>query len=183
MNMNILCIKTLLTTDYVYWLVVVSGIFILFIIISIIVRSCQKRRIFTALATYCRKKGYTFKACSKQSYDYHIQADGKQIFIKTVFVPIPAAITINSKDTWNLTYGGRGRPGKSYPRQRYLTELRPFLTKELPGVKLVIIYPSIDKVQRYLNESEIAILNGDEHAYGIKFIIFERWIKHLSDLI
>lgn len=133
----------------------------------------QRKKVFSILHKISEEQGYSILAGKKTYFDYIITAEEKKIYLKVIYVPLNAAITINSKDTWNLTYGGaRGRPGKGYAKQRYLHELIPFLRSSVEGIKLVIIYPTIDKVQQYLNESEIIILNNKQSAHGVRFLTF-----------
>ena len=47
-----------------------------------------------------------FKATSDQKY--------QRFLIKVVEVPKVSSITVNSKYTWNLQYGGSGAPGKVF---------------------------------------------------------------------
>jgi hypothetical protein len=104
--------------------------------------------------------------------------------IKVVEVPKVSSITVNSKYTWNLQYGGSGAPGKSFLYQRYLNELIPFLKMESEeGVlKVVLVYKSTMKIQRYLNESDIAILKYSDLVYDYKIITFTDFNSHFTDL-
>jgi len=166
------------------WLIVIGIILFLFTLINSIFSVYRKKKVIATLTRFCDKKSYRMVIAKRTIYDYIIETNEKKFYIKAIYVPLNAAITVNSKDTWNLTYGGvRGRPGRGYSRQRYLDELKDFLRKDLNGVKLVLIYPTIDKIQKYLNESEIAILSYKESAYGIRFITYLDWESHFSDLI
>ncbi len=174
----------ILVTKYWYWLIAVGVFLLLFLITNLALLYYRKKKILANLSDFCDKKGYRLTVVKRKTYDYIIEVGEKKFFIKTAFVPLNAAITINSKDTWNLAYGGsKNRPGRGYSRQRYLDELIGFLRGDFPGVKVVLIYPTIDKVQRYLNESEIVILTYKDAAHGIRFITYQDWDRHFGDLI
>ena len=182
MMIIMICLTTILKKWQ--WLIVIGVFLFLYFLVNGIFSIYRKKKVVATLTRFCDNKGYRLIIGKRATYDYIIKTNEKNFYIKTVYVPLNAAITINSKDTWNLTYGGaHNRPGRGYSRQRYLDELKDFLRKDFNGVKLVLIYPHIDKVQKYLNESEIAILSYIEVAYGIRFMTYRDWESHFSDLI
>jgi len=166
-----------------FWFIIILAIIFVFAIFNFFVFKYRKNKIIKVLRNFCDNKGYRMTIGKRTDYDFVLE-NGKKLYIKILFVPRYAAITVNSKDTWSLTYGGFSKlPGRGYPHQRYLDELKSFLRKDLSGIKIVLIYPTIDKVQKYLNESEIAILNYKESAHGIRFITFNNWESNFDDLI
>jgi hypothetical protein len=85
-------------------------------------------------------------------------------------------ITINSKDTWVVQWGGSSKDfGRAYPNKKYLDEIKDFLKKEYESekkvYKIIVINNSTEKIVRYLNESELAVVSYKETIYGYK--IFE----------
>lgn len=115
-------------------------------------------------------------------YDYRLVNNDLVILIKVLYVPRNSAITVNSRDTWCLRYGGTNK--YHYSRQCYLKSMIPFLQhKALSNErKVVLVYPDTNKIQRYLNESEIAIVNYGELVYDYKIITFSNFEKHFEDL-
>lgn len=135
---------------------------------------------------------YNYKVSSRSEkgskYDFVLDSTGdskyKQILIKTIEVPKVNTITINSKNTWNLHYGGTAEPGRGFPYNRFLDELKPFLNIKVEDdvLKLVIVYKSTLKIQRYLNESELQILKYSDKVYDYKIITFGDLKAHFEDL-
>src|SRR5690606_35210043 len=82
----------------------------------------QKKEIITLLNEVASKNNYELLEAEKERYDYVFKATSDQkyqkILIKVVEVPKVSSITVNSKYTWNLQYGGSGAPGKSFLYQR-----------------------------------------------------------------
>lgn len=140
---------------------------------------------FTKLASY---NGYELKDSENKKYDFEMLASNntkyKKILIKVIEVPKVSSITINSKNTWNLQYGGSGEIGKGFLYQRYLDELIPFLNLEVEKdeLKLIVVYKNTIKIQRYLNESEIEIIKYQDKIYDYKVITFSDIEAHFSDL-
>jgi hypothetical protein len=172
-----------LKLEYWHWLIAVGVFLFLYLLADFVIEQIRKKKITAFLSGFCAKNGYELSVARGKAYDYAIATGTRTLFIKTTCVPPHAAITINSKDTWSLTYGGPRGKQRGYARQRYLTELVAFLRGDFPGVRVVLIYPTVDKVQRYLNESEIAILNHKQAAHGIRFITFVDWESHFPDLL
>lgn len=169
----------------------VSGVIfaILYMVWSVTIKPrMQKKEIKTLLSEVASKNNYELLEAEKERYDYVFKATSDQkyqkILIKVVEVPKVSSITVNSKYTWNLQYGGSGAPGKSFLYQRYLNELIPFLKMESEeGVlKVVLVYKSTMKIQRYLNESDIAILKYSDLVYDYKIITFTDFNSHFTDL-
>lgn len=140
---------------------------------------------FDRLASY---NGYELKESKNKKYDYEMLASSnskyKKILIKVIEVPKVSSITINSKNTWNLQYGGSGEIGKGFLYQRYLNELIPFLNLDVEKdeLKLIVVFKSTLKIQRYLNESEIEIIKYQDKIYDYKVITFVDIEAHFADL-
>jgi hypothetical protein len=49
-------------------------------------------------------------------------------------------------------------------------------------LKLILVYKGTLKVQKYLNESEIAIVKNKEKVYDYKIVNFEELFEHFQDL-
>ena len=96
-------------------------------------------------------------------------------------------ITINSKTTWCLSYGGSSYdPGRAFPNKKYLDELKGFLKKEFVSDKIthkvILLNSSTEKVVRYLNESELEVVNYCEKVYDYKIITLEQLNNHINKL-
>lgn len=92
-----------------------------------------------------------------------------------VMIPRKSALTINNAFTFHLFYGGLSkRPGRRYPYSRYLTEVQSFLkwqpNMDKPFRKVVVLDPSTEKIQKYLNESELALVPEGEKVYDYQVV-------------
>lgn len=167
-------------SDYYIWIIASAILLIYFFVDTWIKPKLQAKETKERLEKLALEFGYQLKEAEAPA-DFVLENDDRLLYVKTVHVPIHSAITINNRFTWSLTYGGpfsKNQPGKSYPNQRYLTEIEAFLKWDLatakPGLKVVLICSATDKIQKYLNESEIAIVNPGESVYDYKFITADR---------
>lgn len=148
----------------------------------------QKKEIKKVLDDIANKNNYNIVVTQKASYDFvlesNVESKYKKIFIKISVVPRVSTITINSKNTWNLHYGGTNSPGKGFPYNRFMDELKPYLNMKVEDneLKLILVYRETLKVQKYLNESEIEIVDFKEKVYDYKVINFEELVAHFEDL-
>lgn len=170
------------------YLIISIAIAIVLILINMVFLPLQrKRKVYELLTKIKQEKGYNLIDFKNKSYDFILENENKKIYIKVVYVPSNSAITINSRNTWSLMYGANpSKPGKRYPNQRYLNELIPFLNfkpQDENNLKLIIVYKTTDKVQRYLNESEIKILNNNELVYDYQVITYVELESHFDDLL
>lgn len=151
------------------FLLVILILMVTFLIIRIIIIN---KKIDERIYNLCQNKGYTVKK-NYDGCDYYIFKDN--VIIKLVIAKIPknSSVTVNSKFTWCLRWGGK-RVGRSYPNMRYMNEIIPFLKLKCDSnvIKLIALYPHTEKIQKYLNESEIAVVNSGEEIYDYVIINF-----------
>ena len=134
------------------------------------------------------KDKYNIEKGIKKSYDYILEDDKKIIPLKFISVPRNSQITINNISTWKLQWGGDGaKPGRSYPNERYLHEVIPFIKQnhqsEKKIVKIIILYPRTEKILRYLNESELDIITPEKTPYGYKVTTYTNFDEDFDTLI
>lgn len=162
---------------------IIIGVFVLlFIILMIILPMIKYNNAKKILEQYPN-----FKQCKKEAHDFIIEDEHVKIYIKMVDIPKNSMITINSKSTWCLSYGGSSSdPGRAYPNKKYLDELKVFLKKEYKEEKnfhkVILINKSTEKIVRYLNESELAVVNYNEKVYDYKIISLDKIESHIKDL-
>lgn len=127
-----------------------------------------------------------FSKTSKEEYDYLLENQQIAIYVRKIMIPSNSSITINARNTWCLRWGGK-RMGRSYPNMRYMNELVPFLTKDYQDkrrtIKVVLIYPDTEVILKYLNESELAIVNPLDNNYGMKVIRFLDFEESFKEFI
>jgi len=156
-------------------LVVLLFIFIMIVLPQIKYNNAKKR-----LQTYPN-----FKEYKKEYYDFTIENEEVKLYIKMIDIPKNSMITINSKTTWCLQYGGSSSdPGRAYPNKKYLDELKPFLkhdfTDEKQTHKVILLNISTEKITRYLNESELDVVNFAQKVYDYKIIEVSKLEEHLK---
>lgn len=158
-------------STFTNFLIVLLVIITILIILYIIQNIKASKVINNKLNEICASFGYTLE--KGKDVDYILKKDSFCIKVVVSKIPKNSSVTVNSKLTWCLRWGGK-RNGRSYPNQRYMNELIPFLKMKVEDnvLKLIILFPKTEKVQRYLNESEIAIVNKNELVYDYKIVSF-----------
>ena len=167
-------------SDYCIWIVASAILLIYFIIDTWVKPKLQAKETKQLLEKLAAEFGYRLGRTEGPA-DFVLENDDRILYVKALYVPSHSAITINARFTWSLTYGGlfsKVKPGKAYPYQRYLSEIEAFLkwdlASEKPALKVVLICQATEKIQKYLNESEIAIVKPGEKVYDYKFITADR---------
>ena len=172
--------KTIILTSTSKFLILSVVFLILILILYLFWLKYRKKQVAKLLNNLSEKYNFTLKTGEK--VDFILEKKDLTILVKLIFVPGNSTITVNSKDTWCLRYGGSNK--YQYPKMRYLDHLKPFLNYQNDFErKVVIVYPGTNKIQRYLNESEIAILEYKDLVYDYKIITFEDLEKHFQDLL
>ena len=148
------------------------------------IRFNKLHELFTKLET----RGFLLEVLKGRFSDFILESNHIMLYIKVVSIPDNSAVTINSKDTWQLSWGGnKANKGRLYPRKRYLDEVVPFIKEvikqEKPFKKIVILYPSTEKILRYLNESELEIIDSKKTPHGYKVVNFTDFESDFNDLI
>lgn len=164
-------------------IIVASVIVVLIIIYMIIKKYRTNKKIIKELEKVCIEFNYKLEKGDKIC-DYIITTNNKKIKLVICEIPKNSSVTINSRLTWCLRWGGK-RVGRSYPNQRYMNELTSFLklNKEEGVLKVIALYPQTEKIQKYLNESEIAVVNRGELVYDYKVINFSEIDQGFDDLV
>ncbi len=149
--------------------IVIGALVLLFIFVMIVLPFIKYNEAKKTLMNYPN-----FKEYKNKNYDFTIENEEVKLFIKMIDVPKNSMITINSKNTWCLSYGGSSDPGKAYPNKKYLDELKLFLKQDFSSNKIthkvILINKSTEKIVRYLNESELAVVNFTEKVYDYRII-------------
>lgn len=157
---------------------------IVFIVITILINNTKDKLLRDEIEKYIKEKGIEIKSVKNKNYDYIMKTKDKNYYISLLKVPSNSSITINSKYTWCLRFGGK-RKGRSYPNKRYLTEVEPFLRMRLSNdndMKLIIIVPSTEVILKYINESDICEVNPKDTPHGYKVISYHRFKSNFNDI-
>lgn len=150
--------------------IILAALVITFIIVMIIVPKVKYNKVKEILLKYPN-----FKEYKNKYYNFTIENEESKLFIKVINVPKNSMITINSKDTWNLSWGGSSLDyGRAYPNNRYLDELQLFLRNDYQSekkvYKIILLNKSTEKIVRYLNESELSVVTFSDTVYGYKIM-------------
>lgn len=124
----------------------------------------------------------------EKNYDFLLENENIQLQFKITRIPSNSSVTINNVYTWALRYGGSSKkPGRSYPNQRYMLDVANFISKNLPTkkkvLKVIILYPTTEKIAMYLNESELKIVESTDTPYGYKVIRYVDLEEKFKDLL
>ena len=154
---------------------------------QLVVPFIEQKKMLTLL-TQLEASGYNITIEKNQGYQYAIENKDYLYLLSVCSIPSNSTVTINSKDTWHLAWGGNPKDrGRSYRHDRYLTELTTFLKRDYhfdkPIIKIVLLYPSTEKVLRYLNESELDIITPDKTPYGVKVTTYKTFIEDFHQYI
>lgn len=171
---------------FLYYLIPIVGAFVLISIYEFIIVEKKARKNISKKLT---EANFQFKWFSKKPYDLLIEGkEDIKIYCKYIIVPSNSSITINSKDTWKLSWGGASaNTGRAYPKSRYLPEIKAFANCNLNNcLKVFIIYKSTEHVNRYLNECELDIIDIKKSPYGYKvlnYLTMEEDLKSILDVV
>lgn len=176
------------------------GVVILFIITIIIFNYVKTKKaynnILNCLIQIKEKYGFNLKENSKLKntekkknnidWEFELENDNLIIYITYVLIPSNSSVTINSKNTWCLRWGGK-RVGRSYPNKRYMTELVNFLGNNKKSqkrtIRLVVIYPNCEVILKYLNESELATVYPKDSNHGIKVVKYPEILASFEEIV
>lgn len=170
--------------EYIEWYIII-GVLLLYLIwiffIADIFRTKAIVNKIQKLLQHEAKIEFPFKDKTR----FIIILHHKKIDVKWISVPSHSLLTINSKATWKISSGGNpNKPGRVYPNERFLTELKPFLmSTRIADIKIVILYKAVDKQVMYLNESELEILSPKSKPHGVYTLTYNEIDKHFVEIL
>ena len=175
-----------LNNPFFNYFIVILVLFIGFVIIIALINKNKINLVFSELELFVKEQGYSFERVKNKPYDAIIKKDSKVFLINLCNIPSNSSVTINSKNTWCLRYGGK-RVGRSYPNKRYMNELIPFLNlKNVANInnfeKIILLYPSTEKVLKYINESDICEVKPLDLPYGYRVMNYKDFHKNFDML-
>ncbi|MGD9605795.1 MAG: hypothetical protein AB7V00_06605 [Bacilli bacterium] len=160
-----------------FWLIIVifGTAAILYLVWEIIIPIVQYQKMYKHLQICTFDNDYKLSKRFLNKADFVLENNEEIVFVKMVMIPSNSSLTINNHFTFHLNYGGSSKkPGRRYPYSRYLTEVESFLkwqpSQEKQFRKVVVLDPSTEKIQKYLNESEIALVQEGEKVYDYQVV-------------
>ena len=157
-------------------------IIIVLVLIKFIRNAVRRKNIEKQLSQYNEFK--LIKAHNK-GYDYVLRSEDKDIYIKIAYTMKHSQICINSKETWKLSYSFfKKEYGLSYQSSRYMDELVNFLDNDIQTnrkyLKLIYLYKGVESIIRYLNESELDVVDIEKSPYGYKITSYNTFDKDIN---
>ena len=171
-----------------YYIIIIFGLILLYFIVTFIINKTKENLAYDEIEEFCEKNGYRYQKSNDKRYDSIIESDKFLMYISLIRVPTNATVTINSRTTWCLRFGGK-RNGKGYKDKRYLNELTPFLNFDDKKdniktiYKVVIFYPDLEGILKYINESEIIEIKPENISFGYKAITYKKFFDEFDNLL
>lgn len=170
-----------------FLIIIAAGLIVCFVL-TFIINKLKTKVLFEEIQGFCEQKNYKFTKANDNRYDCVIEDENFIMYCAICKIPSNSSVTINSKNTWCLRFGGK-RQGRNYPNMRYLNELKPFLnfnpSKKGPKevYRVVVFHPGTEIILRYMNESEIMEIKPDNVSYGFKAITYSNFFKQFDELL
>lgn len=170
--------------EYIEWYVLIGFLLLYLVWIFFIADIFRTKKIVNKLQQVLNNEAridFPFKDKSR----FIITIHHKKIDVKWVLVPPHSLLTINSKATWKISYGGNpNKPGRVFPNERFLTELKLFLTStRIADIKMIVLFKSVDKRVMYLNESELEILTATSKPHGVYAITYSELDTQFKEIL
>lgn len=173
----------------IYYIIIIFSILLLYFFVTFLVNKTKEKLAYDEIEEFCEKNGYLYEKSKDHRYDMVIKGDDFVMYMAMCKVPAGSSVTINSRNTWCLRFGGK-RKGKGYSSKRYLTELASFLSfepvKDATGkkvYKVVVFYPSTEAILKYMNESEIMEIKPENISFGYKAITYNKLFLEFDNLL
>lgn len=168
------------------YLIIGLVVIVLIVILSIMKNIIMNKNILELLKK--NEEKYKLIVCKKKAFDYILSTQEMDYYIKVVNIPKYSQITINSKETWKLSWNSfKTEKGSKYNNDRYLTELEVFLSRnvktERKYMKIIFLYKGAESIVRYLNESELDVIDIKKSPYGYKITSYNHFEEDLSNIL
>ena len=164
-----------------YFIIAIIIFVISFVICKVVISSKRNKEIRNKLNKLALENN--LKIEKGKDCDYLLIGE-KTIKVAICFIPSNSSVTINSRSTWCLRWGGK-RYGRGYPNQRYVNEMVGFLKMKVKEdeKKVIILYKDTEKLLKYLNESEIATVEFGEVAYDYQVLSFLKIDDYFKEIL
>ncbi len=170
-------------------IIITIGIILVLVIIAYIIYKIKREKEISKVILenkYCK----AIKIKNK-GYDYVLKKNDIEIYVKIAYIPKYSQVCINSKETWRLNWNTfKTEKGSAYSNNRYMDELVGFLRNDIKVkddnkkvLKYVILYKTCEGIVRYLNESELDVVNIKDKPYGYKVGTFKNFENDLEYIL
>ena len=162
------------------------GIVVIYIVFMYLIKpAIINKKIISNISLLKEDYEFSFWRSDNINYDYIIKTNTNKLLIKVLLVHSNSSITVNSRNTWNLSWGGiRKNKGRHKRNNKILERMISFLNMKVKeeDIKVIYIYKTTEKIQKHLNESEIEIFGYGEWCYDYKITSHKTLIKDFFKL-
>lgn len=170
------------------YFIIALCIFAIYVLYYIIHNLVINKKIEDCLKINSANYNFELIRAKKKVYDYLLKSEDINVYVKVLMIPKHSQITINAIDTWRLSWSTfKTDVGKSYINDRYLDEIKSFLGAriniEKKNLKLIFLYREAESIVRYLNETELDVIDIDKTPYGYKITSFNHFSEDIKKII
>ena len=150
-------------------LLIIIGSFVFFVI-KLSIEKKRRKAITNILSesfssNIIHKSGVNF-------FEYYIDTDNIRYLIKVLPFDVNHELIITNKYFWcdnaDLRGWRRSTVPDLFPRVKEFIDFDPQIKQKI--IKIALIYPDCYSIIRYLNESDVAIVNPTDLVYGVYFV-------------
>lgn len=162
------------------------GIASLYILYMYLIRpAIINKKIISNISLLKDKHEFSFWTSDNINYDYVIKTGDNNLLIKVLTIPSNSAITVNSRNTWAIAWGGRSKnKGRLKRNKKILENMTSFLNMKVKekDIKIIYLYKITEKIQKHLNESDIEIFEFGDWCYDYKVTSHNTLIEDFNKL-
>ena len=133
------------------------GIITVVVITIIVIIEVNKHKFIQSIENQLKQHG-SLEKVSKSSHQYVLNTLNKSILIRLIYAPSVNEVSFNSKRHWQL-FSSSGKK---------MIETHSFA--EIPGDKLILVYPQPGKIVKYINENEVVFVKPHMDVFGMHVI-------------
>lgn len=168
---------------FLYITVTIAALYISYI--SLIRPKIIKKNVLKNISLLKETYQFSFWESDNMNYDYVIKINEYRLLINVLVVPSNSAITVNSRNTWALTWGGSSsNKGRLKKHKQILDNMSAFLSLKAreKDIKIIYLYKTTEKIQKHLNESDIEIFEFGDWCYDYKITSHVTFLKDFEKL-
>lgn len=166
-----------------YLLIPVAVLFTMIVIITIISKKNQQKTISDIKNKIQRSlPNAKIKSFSRSDlYQFEAITEEKSVLVKVIFSRPEYEFIITNSNRWTVNSNPTQWSRKSKPN--FIADSNDFIkqTKDNNTKKIVLIYPAVKQIIRYLNESDTVFVKPEEKYNNIHFVSLKDFEKILVD--
>ena len=143
---------------------------ILIIMIVMIVLQVRKDKIIQSTKDTIKQTLKTYGKLTQEDRHLFMRLGTVEFEILFFYVPTNAELTINSKTMWEVRDSTQSR---LYNQTHFLASTKP---------KIVIVFPTVQKIKRYINENEMEFVSCHKMFYNMYIVKLEE-VTHLLEVL